>query len=154
MAAHTYHHRERLTGDDNRTKYNKKKKWFNCHKEVEYQKYRIFISVYVNKQVIDHKSCHWFVCERTTLPSDGDQAERRLCACVPATICCQTQLCSCAFQSGSESSPKMYDTNQRGGEAGRDSSSSAAAAQIGQKRLGHLGEEVEQLHHSLLGLWW
>lgn len=58
MAAHTYHHRERLTGDDNRTKYNKKKKWFNCHKEVEYQKYRIFISVYVNKQVIDHKSCH------------------------------------------------------------------------------------------------
>lgn len=46
----------------------------------------------------------------------------------------------------------MYDTNQRGGEAGRDSSSSAAAAQIGQKRLGDLGEEVEQLHHSLLGL--
>lgn len=50
------------------------------------------------------------------------------------------------------SSPKVDDTNQRGSEAGRDSSGSAAAAQFGQKSPGYLGLEVEQLYHSLLGL--
>lgn len=50
------------------------------------------------------------------------------------------------------SSPHVYNTNERGGKAGRDSSSAAAEAQIGQESARHLGKEVEQLHHSLLAL--
>lgn len=40
---------------------------------------------------------------------------------------------------GCSSSPKMHYTNQRGSKASSDSSNSAAAAQLGQKRHWHLG---------------